>query len=89
LIVITGCGHSGICNTVEYAKKVAGTEKILAVIGGFHLFDKDQTDKTIAYFKTQKISRIYPLHCLDPYAFSEFEKIGAHKMRTLEKLTLG
>lgn len=86
LIVITGCGHSGICNTTEYAKKVAKENQIVAVMGGFHLFNKDQTDKTIEYFKNQKITNIYPMHCLDQYAFLEFEKIGAHRLRTLDNV---
>jgi metal-dependent hydrolase (beta-lactamase superfamily II) len=37
LVVISGCAHAGIINTVEYAKKLAGTDKVYAVLGGFHL----------------------------------------------------
>ena len=62
-------------------------DKIKAVIGGFHLFDKNITDKTIDYFKTQNINKIHPAHCLDKYAFSEFEKIGARRLRTLMELS--
>jgi 7,8-dihydropterin-6-yl-methyl-4-(beta-D-ribofuranosyl)aminobenzene 5'-phosphate synthase len=38
LIVVSGCGHAGMINTVEYARKVAGGAPVLAAIGGFHLF---------------------------------------------------
>jgi 7,8-dihydropterin-6-yl-methyl-4-(beta-D-ribofuranosyl)aminobenzene 5'-phosphate synthase len=38
LVVISGCGHAGIVNTLEYARKIAGGEKIYAALGGFHLF---------------------------------------------------
>ena len=37
LVIISGCGHAGIINTINYAKKLGGTEKIHAVLGGFHL----------------------------------------------------
>lgn len=37
LVVITGCGHAGIINTISHAKELAGTDKIHAVVGGFHL----------------------------------------------------
>ncbi|NQU04890.1 MAG: MBL fold metallo-hydrolase, partial [Calditrichaeota bacterium] len=34
LIIITGCSHSGICNIIEYAKKVCGDNRIRDIIGG-------------------------------------------------------
>ena len=40
LVVLTGCGHSGIINILRYAKKLTGEDRIHAVIGGFHLSGK-------------------------------------------------
>jgi len=37
LVVLTGCGHSGVVNIVRYAQKLTGVEKVYAVMGGFHL----------------------------------------------------
>jgi 7,8-dihydropterin-6-yl-methyl-4-(beta-D-ribofuranosyl)aminobenzene 5'-phosphate synthase len=37
LVVITGCGHSGIVNILRYVRKLTGEDRIHAVIGGFHL----------------------------------------------------
>jgi 7,8-dihydropterin-6-yl-methyl-4-(beta-D-ribofuranosyl)aminobenzene 5'-phosphate synthase len=37
LVVLTGCGHSGIVNIVRYAKKLTGLSQVYAVLGGFHL----------------------------------------------------
>ncbi len=37
LVVITGCGHAGVVNTVRYVTKLTGSDRIHAVIGGFHL----------------------------------------------------
>jgi 7,8-dihydropterin-6-yl-methyl-4-(beta-D-ribofuranosyl)aminobenzene 5'-phosphate synthase len=37
LVILTGCGHAGVINTINYAKKITGVSRIHAVIGGFHL----------------------------------------------------
>ena len=37
LVVLTGCGHSGIVNILRYARKLTGEDRIHAVVGGFHL----------------------------------------------------
>lgn len=65
LVIITGCSHAGICNIIEYAKKVCGDSRILDVIGGFHLIEpsKVQAEGTLGYFKTQHIKNIHPCHC--------------------------
>lgn len=36
LVVITGCGHTGIVNTIKHGQKLTGINKIYALIGGFH-----------------------------------------------------
>ncbi len=37
LVVLTGCGHSGIVNILRYVRKLTGEDRLHAVIGGFHL----------------------------------------------------
>jgi 7,8-dihydropterin-6-yl-methyl-4-(beta-D-ribofuranosyl)aminobenzene 5'-phosphate synthase len=37
LVVLTGCGHSGIVNVLRYVRKLTGERRIHAVVGGFHL----------------------------------------------------
>jgi len=37
LVVITGCGHAGLINTVRHARKLTGIDRVHAVVGGFHL----------------------------------------------------
>ena len=64
IYIITGCSHSGICNIIEYAKKVTGNNNVLGIIGGFHLFDtNNRVTKTIEYFKENNITELYPCHC--------------------------
>lgn len=73
IIIISGCAHSGICNIVEYAKKITGINKIRAVVGGFHLkYNNHQTRETIKYLKSQDIAELYPSHCTELPALSAF-----------------
>lgn len=37
LVVLTGCGHAGLINTLLHARAITGVEEVYAVIGGFHL----------------------------------------------------
>jgi 7,8-dihydropterin-6-yl-methyl-4-(beta-D-ribofuranosyl)aminobenzene 5'-phosphate synthase len=37
LVVMTGCGHSGIINILRYVRKLTGETRVHAVLGGFHL----------------------------------------------------
>jgi 7,8-dihydropterin-6-yl-methyl-4-(beta-D-ribofuranosyl)aminobenzene 5'-phosphate synthase len=40
LVIVSGCAHAGIINTVTYAQQITGTKRVYAVIGGFHLSGK-------------------------------------------------
>lgn len=73
LFVITGCGHSGVVNTLEHARKVTGEKRIYGIMGGFHLKRPDkQTQETIKYLKSNQVSEIYPSHCTELPALSLF-----------------
>jgi 7,8-dihydropterin-6-yl-methyl-4-(beta-D-ribofuranosyl)aminobenzene 5'-phosphate synthase len=65
LVVLSGCAHSGIVNTIEYAKRLMNIDAIHAVIGGFHLgrADDEEIDQTIDYFKDVNPRYICPSHC--------------------------
>lgn len=75
IYIITGCSHSGICNICEYAKNICNDDRILGIIGGFHLFDLcEQTYKTIEYFKDNNIKELYPCHCTSFNVRAEINK---------------
>jgi len=84
LFIITGCGHSGLVNTVEYARKVTGIKKIFGVMGGFHLKGNGlQTRETIKYLKENNVTHIYPSHCNDFPALAAFyESFGTGQVKT-------
>ena len=65
LFIITGCAHSGICNIIEHAKIVCGDDRIIGVLGGFHLFEDDaRAAATAEYFARHHIPDLYPCHCV-------------------------
>jgi len=75
IIVVSGCAHSGICNTIEYAKQITKDERVLAVIGGFHLRKlNDTTNKTAKYFLDNNVQTLYMGHCNTDEVIQEFEK---------------
>lgn len=67
LVIITGCSHSGICNIIDYAKKICDDERILDVIGGFHLQNpsKSQLEGTVSYLKDLRPGAVHACHCTD------------------------
>lgn len=75
LFIITGCSHSGICNIVQYAKEIFNEDRIIGILGGFHLFDNDQRlQKTIRYLNDCNIKELYPCHCVSLLAKAEMMK---------------
>ena len=77
LHIITGCSHAGICNITEYAKRVCGDERIISIIGGFHLLkpSKLQLDGTLKYFKDSDIEKVFACHCTDLDSKIELSKV--------------
>lgn len=64
ITIITGCSHAGICNIVEYAKKVCKNDKVNGVIGGFHMMKlTSRVAKTVEYLQKQSPKRLCPCHC--------------------------
>lgn len=68
LIILTGCGHAGVINSINYAKKITGVDKIYAVIGGFHLpadggIYEEAIDPTLKELQKANPEYIVPCHC--------------------------
>jgi len=66
LVVITGCCHAGLINTVLHARKLTGIDRVFGVVGGFHLgtpaFEPviPPTVEALAEFDPQVVA---PTHC--------------------------
>jgi len=70
LIVLLGCCHSGIINTLNHIKNITKGEKLHCIIGGTHLISADEKrlTKTISLLKDFDFDYISPLHCTGPVA---------------------
>ncbi len=75
LVVIGGCSHAGIINSVKHAQAITNTEAVLAVMGGFHLtgqlFDPI-IGPTIAEMKSLNPKFVVPMHCTGWKAINQF-----------------
>jgi len=65
LVVILGCAHRGIINTLYHAQQLTGVNKIHAVLGGSHLIDtsEERLRSTIAALKELDIQKLGLCHC--------------------------
>lgn len=74
LVIVSGCAHSGIVNTVNYAREISGVDKVWAIIGGFHLAKAkdEEIQRTIAEIKALRPTLIAPSHCTGFGAISQF-----------------
>lgn len=84
LVVVSGCAHTGIVNTVRQAQKVSGTERVHAIMGGFHLINAkpERIQSTVADIKAMRPDHIVPTHC------TGFEAIVAFSKELPEAFTL-
>jgi 7,8-dihydropterin-6-yl-methyl-4-(beta-D-ribofuranosyl)aminobenzene 5'-phosphate synthase len=65
IVLILGCCHAGIINTLEHARCQTGVSEIYAVIGGTHLgfCSSQQLEDTIKALRQYGIQKIYGSHC--------------------------
>jgi 7,8-dihydropterin-6-yl-methyl-4-(beta-D-ribofuranosyl)aminobenzene 5'-phosphate synthase len=65
LVVVSGCAHAGILNTVRHAQEISGVDQLWGILGGFHLARADQDDvqRTIEQVRELGPRLISPSHC--------------------------
>ena len=65
LVVLSGCGHAGIINTLEHARKIVRAAPIHAAVGGFHLFaaSDDHLAWTTKQLKGMGLQHFLGAHC--------------------------
>jgi 7,8-dihydropterin-6-yl-methyl-4-(beta-D-ribofuranosyl)aminobenzene 5'-phosphate synthase len=63
--LLCGCCHAGLINTLEHARKVAGEERILGVLGGLHTIgaSPQRLEETFSALEQLAPLALYPLHC--------------------------
>jgi 7,8-dihydropterin-6-yl-methyl-4-(beta-D-ribofuranosyl)aminobenzene 5'-phosphate synthase len=82
LVILSGCAHAGIVNTVNYAREITGIDNVHVVMGGFHLsgilFEKI-IGRTVEELKKINPDYVIPCHCTGRNAIMEFEKVMPDK----------
>jgi 7,8-dihydropterin-6-yl-methyl-4-(beta-D-ribofuranosyl)aminobenzene 5'-phosphate synthase len=76
LVVLAGCAHSGIVNTVRYARQISGVDRIRAIIGGFHLApaSDEEIERTIDEIAEMQPAMVVPSHCTGFKAICQFSR---------------
>jgi len=75
LVIIGGCSHAGIINTIKHAQKVTREQKVHAVLGGFHLTGpmfEPIIGPTIDEMKKIDPAFVIPMHCTGWKAINRF-----------------
>ena len=65
LVLVSGCGHAGIINTLEFARKQVRETRVHAALGGFHLFEADAAtlDWTAEKLHSFALKNFLGAHC--------------------------
>jgi 7,8-dihydropterin-6-yl-methyl-4-(beta-D-ribofuranosyl)aminobenzene 5'-phosphate synthase len=76
IVIVTGCCHSGLVNTLDYVSNICYHEKIISIIGGFHLLhatDK-RLEQTYWSLHSYALQQVIALHCTGDSATDYLEK---------------
>lgn len=65
LVVLLGCAHAGLINTLGHIGRTIGQRPIHAVIGGMHLVhaSPDRMNRTVSALRQLDVQRLAPTHC--------------------------
>jgi 7,8-dihydropterin-6-yl-methyl-4-(beta-D-ribofuranosyl)aminobenzene 5'-phosphate synthase len=87
IIVILGCAHSGVVNTLDYISLKTAQKKIYAVIGGMHLGNASQQrlSYTAEILKQYDVQILIPLHCTGTNAIQYLRNTLSEKIVRLSQ----
>jgi 7,8-dihydropterin-6-yl-methyl-4-(beta-D-ribofuranosyl)aminobenzene 5'-phosphate synthase len=78
IIVLVGCSHAGVINSIRHAMEITGRERVLGVFGGFHLgfpgTPAAKTGKTIEALRDIDVEVLCPMHCTGMAAMMEIAR---------------
>ena len=77
LIIVVGCGHAGLLNTIHYIHDITGEREVVALIGGFHLKNasEERLKKTSAALLDLNAKLVVPCHCVGGPAVDLFRAV--------------
>lgn len=73
-VVVLGCAHAGVMNTLRKVGELTGREEVHAVIGGMHLLHADaaRIRRTGDFLGEANVRLLAPLHCTGTAAVENF-----------------
>jgi 7,8-dihydropterin-6-yl-methyl-4-(beta-D-ribofuranosyl)aminobenzene 5'-phosphate synthase len=78
IIVLVGCSHAGVVNSIRHAIELTGKERVLGVFGGFHLgfpgVPEEKTRATIEALREIGVEMLCPMHCTGMHAMMEMRR---------------
>jgi 7,8-dihydropterin-6-yl-methyl-4-(beta-D-ribofuranosyl)aminobenzene 5'-phosphate synthase len=82
IVVLLGCAHSGVINTLEYVAKLAGGNRIYGVMGGMHLIEAsdERIEETAYALSKYHVQIIGPCHCTGERAKTMFGSLFHERM---------
>jgi 7,8-dihydropterin-6-yl-methyl-4-(beta-D-ribofuranosyl)aminobenzene 5'-phosphate synthase len=91
LVVISGCGHAGIINTLEYARKKIRDAPVHAAVGGFHLFaaDDEKLQWTAGKLREFGLQNLLGAHCTGIEATYRLRELTGLSRRTAAVAAVG
>jgi 7,8-dihydropterin-6-yl-methyl-4-(beta-D-ribofuranosyl)aminobenzene 5'-phosphate synthase len=84
LVLLSGCGHAGVINTVEYARETVRKAPLHAAIGGFHLFalDDAKLDWTAGKLREFGLQNFLGVHCTGIEAVHRIRQVAGLDRKT-------
>jgi 7,8-dihydropterin-6-yl-methyl-4-(beta-D-ribofuranosyl)aminobenzene 5'-phosphate synthase len=91
LVVVTGCGHAGIINIIDYARKKVRNAPVIAAIGGLHLYEADEEKLkwTASKMREFGVQNILGAHCTGIEATYRLRELAGLSRKTAAVAAVG
>jgi len=91
LVILSGCGHAGVVNTIDYARDKVRKAPLVAAIGGFHLYDlpDDRLEWTAGKLKEFGIQNLLGAHCTGIEALYRIRQLTGLSRQTASVAAVG
>ena len=76
IVLLLGCAHAGVANTLDHIRVLTGKRSLLAVVGGFHLATASEAriQSTLRALQKANVKRVAPIHCTGPSGTAAFQE---------------
>jgi len=85
LVVVLGCAHAGVVNTLEYVQRITGETRIRAILGGLHLVNasEERLSFTVEALQGLEVEALFPCHCSGESGVAVLRKHLGDRVRPL------